>query len=270
LKEREREQEQEKFVEHHYSREDEAPTPWCFDDVILNDRFSPVSDIETVNDEKRPFYQLNSFRLYRRSPIHFPQYLACSSNYFNPKWIGERRLKNVVCVLEYIPRAASLLSISHSVNLSQIHHDDFVSELDSSILGEQDSNSKRQSSLLMSATTASTMKKASDRFDIHESGVLPEWILKHVVHAAMDLWPTDEELDDLVKKFGVEGIFTEVCVGFCALGFFVFPHPFTHRTHFSIYWQVITFVQSNLVVIMLPFLWLKLRYKKQKSFGSCL
>ena len=58
-------------------------------------------------------FLVKSFCLYKRKPLQLPGYLATSMNYFNPKWTGERRLKNVVCVLEYVPKKEELSLIKH-------------------------------------------------------------------------------------------------------------------------------------------------------------
>ena len=51
---------------------------------------------------------LGAHRLHKRRPLHFPPYVALTDNYFDRGWVGERRLKNVVMVLEYVPSAAAI------------------------------------------------------------------------------------------------------------------------------------------------------------------
>ena len=94
--EQEREQEQEieieKYVDLAYSREHEEPVSW------------PLSTLSTPLDQQaEPFYPLSQFKLYKRSPISFPEYVYCSNNYFNPMWSGARRIKNVVMVMDWLP-----------------------------------------------------------------------------------------------------------------------------------------------------------------------
>jgi len=68
-------------------------------DPILHPLASLFSPLRQVDERHRPFYELRAFRLYKRKPLELPPYLAASTNYFNPRWTGERRLKNVVvCV----------------------------------------------------------------------------------------------------------------------------------------------------------------------------
>ncbi len=101
--EREQEKEQEKegkrkkeiileseiFVVREYSRMEEIPRLWSFN--ALNAR-----SVEGVKDH--PFYPLKNFKLRHQEPLQFPDSLFLSSNFFNPNWVGLRRLKNVVMV----------------------------------------------------------------------------------------------------------------------------------------------------------------------------
>ena len=86
----------EKFVDREYSRQDETPQPW------------PVSKLATApGSDDHPFYRLADFRLRHGEPLQTPDYLYLSTNYFNPKWTGLRRLKNVVMLLEWAPDAST-------------------------------------------------------------------------------------------------------------------------------------------------------------------
>ena len=63
-------------------------------------------------DDPHPFYGLRDFHLLYQVPLPFPPALHLSRNYFNPAWSGLRRLKNVVCLLEWCPDAdASVLRL---------------------------------------------------------------------------------------------------------------------------------------------------------------
>ncbi len=46
----------------------------------------------------------------RRPPLKFEDYILVSNNYFDKRWSGARRIKNVVMVLEWIP-SLSVLSL---------------------------------------------------------------------------------------------------------------------------------------------------------------
>ena len=98
--EQEQEIEIEKFVDLAYSRENESPTPW------------PLETLSQVPGALPPqFYPSSGFRLYRRRPLALPSDVLISSNYFNRKWSGCRRLKNIAVVLEWVP--ASLSALEH-------------------------------------------------------------------------------------------------------------------------------------------------------------
>ena len=79
-----------------YSRDEEVPTPWA------------VSSLRDFNRAQQ-FYRLRDFHLYKRRPIAFPENVMLSRNYFNPRWSGHRRMKNVIVTMEWIPNATELL-----------------------------------------------------------------------------------------------------------------------------------------------------------------
>ena len=100
----------EKFVELDYSREDEAPTPWRFADLR-----------HLSGPEGNFFYNASQFKLHRGTSLLMPsramgvgghksigvEDLRMSTNYFNRRWSGDRRLRNLAMVLEWVPRHAS-------------------------------------------------------------------------------------------------------------------------------------------------------------------
>lgn len=88
--EKQQEIEMEKFVDLAYSRDEESSTPWA---------------LSSLSDFKRAvqFYKLENFHLYKRRAMNFPDYIMLSRNFFNPKWSGFRRLKNVIVAMEWIP-----------------------------------------------------------------------------------------------------------------------------------------------------------------------
>ena len=89
--EKEKEIEVEKFSDAAYSRENEAPIPWAF---------ANLADVARCDQ----FYGGSDFKLFKRKALALPDYVQFSRNYFNPKWSGERRLKNVVMLLEWVPK----------------------------------------------------------------------------------------------------------------------------------------------------------------------
>ena len=89
---RDQQVEVEKFVDREYTRSQENAESW------------PVSVLaDAPTTEKHPFYPLSKLKLRHQDTLDYPPYLLASSNYFNRKWSGLRRLKNVVMVLEWLP-----------------------------------------------------------------------------------------------------------------------------------------------------------------------
>lgn len=95
--EAEEEAEQEEERESKFSREDEQPNPW---DAQL------LSVKPSLKRGQEAFYPFSEFQVRKEQPIlPFPRHLLLSDNFFRPSWIstGDRRLKNVTFVLEWIP-----------------------------------------------------------------------------------------------------------------------------------------------------------------------
>ena len=93
--EQEQEIEVEKFVDQAYARDEEAPSTWMFD--TLGDVSAAVQ-----------FYPASQFKMYKRRPIDLPPDLLLSCNYFNPYWTGNRRIKNSIMTMEWIPQEDEL------------------------------------------------------------------------------------------------------------------------------------------------------------------
>mmetsp|Transcript_7246 Transcript_7246/g.21392 ORF Transcript_7246/g.21392 Transcript_7246/m.21392 type:complete len:5155 (-) Transcript_7246:1654-17118(-) len=216
-KEEEKEQEQEqeveieKYVDLQYSRDNEEPISWRFEDIIQQ---SPVKNLSDVNDVQAPFYQMRSFHLHKRDPIALPRYLAASSNYFNPKWTGERRLKNVVCVMEYIPDANEVRQVKTSDSLLEVQHIDFLKEflantghgaaaaapaqggdgdLDSFDVGRTLSRGQKGA--------GTSVERAFRLFDLYNKGELDARFIPHVLHAALDLEGDSSVLSEMTTEF---------------------------------------------------------------------
>ncbi|KAJ9441712.1 putative nucleoredoxin 1-2 [Diplonema papillatum] len=94
-KEEEKEIEVEKYIDLVYSRDSEEPVAW------------EVGALASLGAAKQ-FYAMEDFRMYRKRNIAFPESLMASRNFFDLRWGGERRIKNVVCLLEWVPAAAAL------------------------------------------------------------------------------------------------------------------------------------------------------------------
>jgi len=217
-----------------YSRDMEEPTSWDFAKVI---RSHPVADAAEVDDEAAPFYQLDAFKLYKRNPLAFPRHLAISSNYFNSKWTGERRLKNVVAVLEYVPDQSRVQRINSAEELSEIQHDDFGAEFSAGGNSSSSSSSigggggggggnsaadpravMRQMSVDMGGTGTSS-ERAFELFNLVNTeaaasassaaggggGGLSPAILNHILHVSMGKCFDPQEIKELYDSFAEEG-----------------------------------------------------------------
>jgi len=111
-KEQEQEQEMEidmeRYVDVAYLRDGEEPRRWAFsalgEKALTAERPAPLAD--------GVFYPASDFRLHSRSGLPLPPFMCVSRNHFNLEWVGERRLKNAVCVLEWTPDAA-LETVAH-------------------------------------------------------------------------------------------------------------------------------------------------------------
>ena len=104
-----------------YSRGNEQVHRWEFAKLLnaekaTSTRGSLASKLKGVFEKNAlPFNELNSLTLYRglrkgASPsLPFSKCLMYSSNYFDPGWrlSSVRRLKNVICVLDWVPHLAT-------------------------------------------------------------------------------------------------------------------------------------------------------------------
>jgi thiol-disulfide isomerase/thioredoxin len=161
----------EKFVEREYSRQEETQRPWPF--RILSHK------VKEEDSEDHPFYHLKNFQLKHHEPLSFPDHLFASCNYFNLKWTGLRRVKNVVMVLEYAPSTNSTdlrlkRSEEHTVQLSPA----------------QQSALLKAHTLLGFYATAHGLQNALAREDV-----------KNAILALTDASPSDEVLDEVMATF---------------------------------------------------------------------
>jgi hypothetical protein len=107
--EQEAEQEEQKMSA--FGRDDEQANPWALEEVQQVERIATGGEAggparSGVSAQERldhPFYPLSAFRVAPAQPtLSFPAPLLVSDNFFRPRWVGlgERRLKNVVFLLE--------------------------------------------------------------------------------------------------------------------------------------------------------------------------
>jgi hypothetical protein len=204
--EQEQEQEQdknveiEKYVDMQYSRDMEEPLNWNFD-TVFGAKMIPETSGANLNPEVNPFYQLADFRLIKRNPLEVPDYLALSVNYFNPKWTGERRLKNVVCVLEYMPFAEEALK-QQPPTLDELG-DAVDAKADAAMYGDDDDNIVPPPAMTraLSSTTTSRLDKVYELFDLFDEGVLSESLIKHLIFVAMDQYISDQTATAIFRAF---------------------------------------------------------------------
>ena len=90
-----------------YQRDGEEPRRWAFCSLAQAEGLArtpaPFAD--------GTFYRAKQFRLAARSALPLPDYLCVSRNHFDLEWTGERRLKNAVMVLEWIPDTSRLRTL---------------------------------------------------------------------------------------------------------------------------------------------------------------
>lgn len=91
----------EKYVDQTYSRADEAPVPWS------------AESLGDYNLAQAQFFHLSNFHLYKRRPIAFPNTIMLSRNFFNPKWTGHRRIKNIAITMEWVPQLSGLVKLKN-------------------------------------------------------------------------------------------------------------------------------------------------------------
>lgn len=153
--EQEQEIEIEKYVDLAYSRENEAAEPWPF--AALGSFSEP------------PFYPYKEFHLYRREPLAFPKELMASRNYFDLRWSGARRIKNVAMVLEWLPSLSSIGT--ETTRMQKLDEGQFQA-----------------------------LAKAFDLFDIDRSQDLNSNELRDLLRSAMDLKASPQQLAQVLQQ----------------------------------------------------------------------
>ena len=108
--ETEQEMEMERYVDQAYGRECEEQVPWS---------------VHTLADAAAPFKEgsispLSQFALHGRTSLAFPEYLSVSRNHYNKDWLGDRRCKNAIIVMEWCPSMSGLLPLQSARALTQV------------------------------------------------------------------------------------------------------------------------------------------------------
>ena len=183
--EQEQEIEMERYVDMAYQRDGEEPRRWAFSSLGartdatalgISDAAATAAALDPTGTLPTPFaegsfYPAKDFRLHSRSGLPFPSYLAVSRNHFNLEWIGERRLKNAVCVLEWIPSVAALQSAPPRA---------------AALTDEQEGR----------------LRKALTMLDLRGRGEFGMAEVREALLAAEDLALSDEELQTLMDRAG--------------------------------------------------------------------
>ena len=180
---RDQEIEVEKFVDREYSRTEESPNAWHIS--LLKEDPREVGTGGKLGTDDHPFYPMSSFKLRYQEPLHYPSYLSVSRNYFNPGWMGLRRVKNVVMVVEYTPGHTSVRSPSSTRALSTI---------------EQEASKKA----LESAFTLLSSVKEED-VEATPDNVLSMNQLRSAIRVATDTEVHEDTLKDVVARYGTNG-----------------------------------------------------------------
>ena len=161
----------EKFVEREYSRQEEKQRPWPF--KMLAQKMHHLSNVD------HPFYRLSNFSLKHHDPLNFPDALYASSNFYNLKWTGLRRVKNVVMVLEFA-------TSTDATELRLRRPDESTTTL----------TEFQRSALLKAHNLFGFNAQASGKV-----GMLLRDDLKNVILAITDEQPSEELLDTVLQRF---------------------------------------------------------------------
>ncbi|GAB5371987.1 hypothetical protein AAMO2058_001626900 [Amorphochlora amoebiformis] len=155
-KDQEKEVLQEKFVDLAYTNDRD------------DDRFWPIERLKSLEASEQ-FYPCNNFALYGQKSLKFTKDLLVSNNYFDKTWKGDRRLKNVVMVLEWIPDATQIR----------------ISNLTEHKLTEDQKNQ---------------LEKAFSLFDSKQSKSLDRKQIAKIMRAAIDYPPAEADIREMMGK----------------------------------------------------------------------
>jgi hypothetical protein len=176
---RDKQIEVEKFVDREYSRQEESQRPWPF--TLLS---KPIPPYDPDNDDaEHPFYPLKNFKLRHQEPLEFSDGMYVSTNYFNPKWTGLRRVKNVVMIMEFAPS-----TLADEFHLRPLLEDRVA------LTEEQEVAFAKAYSLLgFDALSNNKPERISRQND-----------LKNALFAATDVLHEEVELDSIMAKFSAD------------------------------------------------------------------
>jgi len=102
--------------------------PWEFQNILELSKATFSSASSTT-----PFFPLRDFKLLHRNAFDFLGFLGASSNFYNMKWSGKRRIKNVGMILGIMPNSnARMPSLE---NLARGHDSSALEDLVKAALG---------------------------------------------------------------------------------------------------------------------------------------
>jgi len=166
---------QEREVRIMFSREDEQQEPW--DLWEIGTYYSPLQgqEVKQAKEQKHAFYPVSAFSLEAsyKGDFQMPNTVLFSRNYFRPEWAdrGQRRLKNVTVVLEWLP-----LDLDKPLGLTR----------------------QASTDVLPNDNQTADIKKAFSMFDAG-GGKIPASALATVMHVLGER-PSKEELEALEKS----------------------------------------------------------------------
>lgn len=148
----------------------------------------PLRAVTSSRREAHAFYKFNQFSLrgLGLSDIHLPDHVLLSHNYFRPEWaaMGQRRLKNIAVVLEWIPQEDSK-EAPPSGGLTR-------------------SSSSSSSPLDLSPAQEQAIETAFRMFDFDKTGRIRTSEVKSVLWAIGET-PSDAEVEEAVSELDPSG-----------------------------------------------------------------
>ena len=212
---RDQQVEVEKFIEREYSRQEEKQRPWPFK-MLAQKR---------MQQEDHPFYPLSNFSLKHHDSLSFPKALYASTNFYNPKWTGLRRVKNVVMLLEYAPS-------TDIEDLRLLRPDEVVDTLTES----------QHAALLQAHNLFGFKARASG-----QAGLVTRDDLKNVILAVTDQQPSEMLLDSVIQHFRAsDSMAAEDCLTFEEFTSLLTSH-YLMPEHVGRHWVAVSLAEAETI-----------------------
>ena len=193
-KELEQQTEMEKFVDVKYARDGEEGRAWPFEQ--LRELGALSQDSGDAPESYRFFYPASKFRLFGRKPLLLADRLGddgkvrhedllLTTNYFDPRWSGERRLRNVTIMLEWMPNRRQPMPHGR--------------DLDADQLPAADDEAGKATTTKLSASLEDAMNKVFDLLKFPRSGRLPMRAIQLLLRETFDRPFDDQEVRTAVR-----------------------------------------------------------------------